>query len=313
MVRQALELQRDPADRLSARRLPAPREGFGRAAVRLRVPHDGVSRDRLGDQHAALAVRALEQSLHAPVLVAEHDLEEQHLLAVRLKPEVPRLDDAGVHRADRDLVHLVARDPEERVRLAVHRPRPATRRQVILRMPAQRLEPGMALRHDAALLGDLALEQVCLRAGRRERRVALPDEGARGAELAPSVIGEHGDEARLVVPLRHAEERNDAPARHDRSRDRGAEALDGFARDGRPRDRPPVAKPRPQLVERGHGAAPPSAAAAAVPVASTTFPTARKRSPFTSALLIRWSTLPYTPTPPRPRPRTSRPACSTLE
>src|SRR2546430_5897906 len=46
----------------------SPGEGFGRAAVCLRVPHDGVSRDRLGHQHAALAVGALEQSLHAAVL-----------------------------------------------------------------------------------------------------------------------------------------------------------------------------------------------------------------------------------------------------
>src|SRR5207249_4568826 len=83
-------------------------------------------------------VGALEQSLHAAVLVAEHDLEEQHLLAVRLKPEVPRLDDAGVYRADRDLVHLVASDLKKGVRLAVHRARPATGRQVILGMPAQR-------------------------------------------------------------------------------------------------------------------------------------------------------------------------------
>src|SRR5439155_3639172 len=117
--------------------------------------------------------------------------------------------------------------------------------------------------------------------GRRERRVALPDEGARGAELTPGVIGQHGDEVRLVVPLRHAEERNDPPARRDRPGDRGAEALDGFARDGRPRDRPPVAQP--QLVEPAHGAAPPRADAASDSTACNgrgmTTPSARTPSP----------------------------------
>ena len=53
----------------------------------------------------------------------------EHLLAVRLKAEMPRLDDAGVHRADRDLVHLVALDPEERV---------ARRGRTALRAPAGR-------------------------------------------------------------------------------------------------------------------------------------------------------------------------------
>ena len=43
------------------------------------------------------------------VLVAQHDLEEEHLLAVGLEPEVSGLDDAGVHRPDGDLVHLLLR------------------------------------------------------------------------------------------------------------------------------------------------------------------------------------------------------------
>ena len=62
------------------------------------------------------AVRATrERALDAAVLVAERDLEVEDLLAVALEAEVARLDDAGVDRADRDLVHLLALDREERV------------------------------------------------------------------------------------------------------------------------------------------------------------------------------------------------------
>ncbi len=59
------------------------------------------------------------------MLVAQHDLQEQHLLAVGLEPEMPRLDDPGVHRPDGDLVDLLALDLEERVPLPVHRLRAA--------------------------------------------------------------------------------------------------------------------------------------------------------------------------------------------
>ncbi len=47
------------------------------------------------------------------MLVAERDLEVEDVLAVALEAEVPRLDDAGVDRADGDLVDLVALDAEE--------------------------------------------------------------------------------------------------------------------------------------------------------------------------------------------------------
>src|SRR5690606_4769102 len=47
-----------------------------------------------------------ERLLDAAMLVAERDLEMKNLLARALEPEVPRFDDPGVHRADRDLVNL---------------------------------------------------------------------------------------------------------------------------------------------------------------------------------------------------------------
>ena len=47
--------------------------------------------------------------------IAEALLQPQHLLADHLKAEVPRLDDSGVHRADRNLVHAIARHAHERI------------------------------------------------------------------------------------------------------------------------------------------------------------------------------------------------------
>ncbi len=59
-------------------------------------------------------MRSARQRLLDPaMLVAQRDLQMQHLLAVALKAEMPRLDDAGVNRTDRDFVNLTAFDPEE--------------------------------------------------------------------------------------------------------------------------------------------------------------------------------------------------------
>ena len=54
-----------------------------------------------------------EALLDSLVRVAEPLLEPQHLLADDREAEMPGLDDAGVHRADRDLVDAVAGDANE--------------------------------------------------------------------------------------------------------------------------------------------------------------------------------------------------------
>ena len=75
----------------------------------------------------------------------------EDVLAVALEAEMARLDDAGVHRPDRDLVDLLALDPEEvgdagqdggsPVRDQTHR------QSGIVRVEAHRLEPRVALGH----------------------------------------------------------------------------------------------------------------------------------------------------------------------
>src|SRR6266540_259201 len=262
VVRQALQLERDTSHRLSPRRLAAPGQRLDHAAERPGVADDRVSRDRLGDEHAAIPVDALEQPLHATVLIAQHDLEEQHLLAVRLEPEIAGLDDPGVHGADCDLVHFLPFHPEERIRLALHRGRRPARREVIGRMAPQRLEPGMAFRNHAALLRNLPLERVGLGTGRRERRVARPNHRARRAELPTHIVGQDRDEARLIALLRHAEQRRQQTADRDELHDRFPKLLHRLHRYGAQRDGPPIPEAELAAPEAAHGAVPPRAAAA---------------------------------------------------
>ena len=116
------------------------------------------------------------------VLVAERDLQVEDLLAVALEAEMPRLDDAGVDRADRDLVDLLALDAVEvgdaDDRGLARLPAPGVVARAVRGVEADRLEPGMPLGTDAVLLGDLPLEEVDLRAVGRQRGEADPSPGS---------------------------------------------------------------------------------------------------------------------------------------
>ena len=93
-----------------------------------------------------------EGLVHTAVLVAERDFEVQDFLARALEAKMARLDNAGVHRPDCDLMHFAAIDAEE---FAWGRG--------LARAAADRLEPRMARGLELVLLPDLALEQVGLR------------------------------------------------------------------------------------------------------------------------------------------------------
>ena len=129
------------------------------------------------------------------VLVAERDLQVEHLLAVALEAEMPRLDDAGVHRAHRHLVDLLAVAREE-VSHAGNRRRGQTGSRLSAYGGWKRIglsqgwPPG-----NAPLLGDLALEPVGLRAVGGQRRIRVPPPAVRRTESAPPVVvGQDGDE-----------------------------------------------------------------------------------------------------------------------
>jgi hypothetical protein len=119
-------------------------------------------------------VRPAPQSgLYPAVLVSQNDLEVEHLLTVALEAEVTWLDYPGVHRADGNLMDLVAGHGEE-VAIPVR--------------VSHRLEPWVATRDAPELLGYLPFEHVGLRAVRRD-----------GLELAREERGEHLDSARRPV------------------------------------------------------------------------------------------------------------------
>ena len=63
---------------------------------------------------AALERRAGHQRLDALVHIAQPLFEPHHRLAIRGEAEMARLDDAGMDRADRDLVQALALDRQER-------------------------------------------------------------------------------------------------------------------------------------------------------------------------------------------------------
>ena len=54
-----------------------------------------------------------ERPLDAAMLVAQRDLQVKDVLAVALEAEMSRLDDAGMHGPDGDLVDLVALNAKE--------------------------------------------------------------------------------------------------------------------------------------------------------------------------------------------------------
>ena len=54
-----------------------------------------------------------QAALDAPMLVAERNLQVQHLFAVALEPKMPGLDDARMHRPDGNFVYLFAFHLEE--------------------------------------------------------------------------------------------------------------------------------------------------------------------------------------------------------
>ncbi len=133
----------------------------------------GVAGHRLHQGHGAFGWPAEERALDTPVLVAERDFQVEDLFPVALEAEMPRLDDTGVDRTNRHFVDLVPLDTVEigdaDNRGLVRLPSPRIVARPIGSMEPHRLEPRVAFRADAILLGDLPLEEMHLRAVRRHR------------------------------------------------------------------------------------------------------------------------------------------------
>jgi hypothetical protein len=121
------------------------------------------------------------------VLVTELNFEMLDPLATTLEAEVAGLDHAGVHRADRDFVDCRTLNGEKLVNAG---PDCGIRRwRFQIEVAAERLQPGMALGHDAVIFDEGALERLSLGQLATERWIsaAFVQTGTHEHELAAVV------------------------------------------------------------------------------------------------------------------------------
>ena len=125
-----------------------------------------------------------------------------------------RFDDAGMHGANRHLMDLIATHFEivdarwlhARKNLVLRRSPPGVTSRHIRSVIANRFQPGMTFGNDTPLLGDLALEPMCLRRVDGQRGVAIADIGAIDRELAVHDMIGYREEANCLSRLRHAKQ-----------------------------------------------------------------------------------------------------------
>src|SRR5271154_4229242 len=107
---------------------------------------------------------AHQRPLDAAVLIAQRNLQVGNMLAVALEAEMARIEHAGVYRSDRHLVDFFAFHAEEfgdrAEDLLAHGARPGVVARAMRGVETNRLEPRMADRYHAPLLGDFTLEPM---------------------------------------------------------------------------------------------------------------------------------------------------------
>ncbi len=155
------------------------------------------------------------------MLVAEGNLQVVDGLAVALKAEMSRLDDARMDRPDGDFMDFFAGHLEEVGRAAGSR-----------RWKANRLQPRMAEGFDVALLKNLTLVEMCLRAIWGERLILSADIGGDDRNfpfVGPSQGGEQPKRARSRIE-RIREKRGKPATGRDAVHDFATEGLHGQQR-----------------------------------------------------------------------------------
>ena len=81
------------------------------------VGHSAVARDAAGELGAFVEIGAGHQPVDALMHIAEPLFEPHHRLAIGGEAEMARLDDAGMHGPDRDLMQILALYRQEGVSL----------------------------------------------------------------------------------------------------------------------------------------------------------------------------------------------------
>ena len=201
----------DPAVR-GARRHGHAGDLLDRLAIGQAVGQRFVAGNPFGKIIAAFQALAFAELFKALVHKIELCLEVDDRFAGDAEAEVPRFDDAGVHRPDRDLVNAFAFDAGEADRLLRAR-RPAAPVEVAaqgvlpgrpIAVEDQRLGVRMAIRPQAEQVMDLPLVQgggMDGGADRRENRIRRVDGRPQGQQLPQRPVGECVAEGELFQPL----------------------------------------------------------------------------------------------------------------
>src|SRR3989454_10783766 len=150
VIGNALELQQNAAQCRRARRKLSASRALDRHRPRPGVGDRRVPADAPGEARAFFERHGLEALLDPLVRVTESFLQPQNLLAHDREAEMPRLDDASVYRADRNLVHALSLDLDERI--AVVALRKAARDIEVLGQRKRAIGPG-AMAQPFAVIG----------------------------------------------------------------------------------------------------------------------------------------------------------------
>jgi hypothetical protein len=178
MIGNALQLRHQSAQPHCPRRRFDAQRRFRRARESDCIGDGAVARDAAGELRRALERRARHQAFDAFMDIAEALFQTHHSLAAGGEAEMTRLDDPGMHRADRNLVQMFALGGEKIVRFRMVEPR----------APVERI-----LGIQPIEVADRALQADCRRMQAAERR-----EAPRRA-----IETQHGDDFCRRVEHRH--------------------------------------------------------------------------------------------------------------
>ena len=160
MIGQPLQLRHQRAQVNRARRHLDLQRRLGGLREGDRIGDRAVARGAAGKACRLLQRRARHQRFDALVRIAEPLFQPHHVLAVGGEAEMARLDDAGMHRADRNLVQRVAFAGQELVGLALSRRGALAER--VAALPDAMIEPGprvgRAVGFEAKEIADRAFE-----------------------------------------------------------------------------------------------------------------------------------------------------------
>ena len=143
-----------------------PSADFDRVGEGERIGDGAVARCAPGQLRAAFDARARHQRFDALVHIAEPLFEPRHRLAIGGEAEMPGLDDAGMDRADRDLVQALALDRQEIVR-GLRPTRLAGFAERMGHAPEAEIEPGPGVGRTARLQAVQAADGALEPVGRR--------------------------------------------------------------------------------------------------------------------------------------------------